>query len=146
MLENQVRPKETLTLTDLRKDLLHGKTHCHGKSRSFRWLKFRLWVALSKDAVLKRYLSFLLALKYRFFLRLKWNHYTAAFFPRLWLYNSLTKYTKLDNCINIPWTASCFCPSVPARHDTRRHWYNIRAMVVDFCIRSIYCKKLTYGI
>ena len=68
VLENQVRPKETLTLTDLRKDLLHGKTHCHGKSRSFlHWLKFRLWVALSKDAVLKRYLSFLLALKYRFF-------------------------------------------------------------------------------
>lgn len=67
VLENQVRLKKTLTLTDLRKDLIHGETQCHGKSRSFRWLKFRLWVALSKDAVLKRYLSFLLALKYRFF-------------------------------------------------------------------------------
>ena len=67
VLENQVRLKETLILTDLRKDLLHGETHCHGKSRSFHWLKFRLWVALSKDAVLKRCLSFLLALKYLFF-------------------------------------------------------------------------------
>ena len=30
--------------------------------------------------------------------------------------------------------------------DTNNDWYNLRAMVVDFCIRSIYCKKLTYGI
>ena len=38
VLENQVRPKETLTIAELWKDLLHGETHCHGsRDLSIGW-------------------------------------------------------------------------------------------------------------